>query len=147
MKEMEKENEIEIQESPLRPIFCLKRKVDMKPFDEIYDCFILDFDPGEPLHSISNLSLSTDDELSIVAERGQVACRDYPHPRHLCLKYPFEKTPHENYCHLCYCYACDTVAPCLYWTDPKSAHCNATEQIDAWKSERKLRKIESPIHN
>ncbi|XP_037493092.1 uncharacterized protein LOC105640806 isoform X2 [Jatropha curcas] len=100
MKEMEKENEIEIQESPLRPIFCLKRKVDMKPFDEIYDCFILDFDPGEPLHSISNLSLSTDDELSIVAERGQVACRDYPHPRHLCLKYPFEKTPHENYCHL-----------------------------------------------
>lgn len=28
----------------------------------------------------------------------QVACRDYPHSRHLCLKFPFNKTSHESHC-------------------------------------------------
>lgn len=28
----------------------------------------------------------------------QVACRDYPHARHLCAKYPFSSTPHERHC-------------------------------------------------
>lgn len=29
-----------------------------------------------------------------------MACRDYPHSRHLCLKFPFHTTPHESYCEL-----------------------------------------------
>lgn len=28
----------------------------------------------------------------------QVACRDYPHPRHLCAKFPFSSTQHESRC-------------------------------------------------
>lgn len=30
----------------------------------------------------------------------QVACRDYPHPRHTCAKYLFSKTPHDKHCEL-----------------------------------------------
>ncbi|KAG8661840.1 uncharacterized protein LOC110630272 [Manihot esculenta] len=135
---------VEDQGTPLRPIFCLKKKVDLKIFDDIYDCFILDFDPVEPIPSISNLSVSSNDDLSVVAEKGQVACRDYPHSRHLCLKYPFDTTPHENFCHMCYCYVCDSVAPCKYWEDPKSAHCHASEHIDAWKLKRSLGKNQPP---
>lgn len=63
---------VEDQGTPLRPIFCLKKKVDLKIFDDIYDCFILDFDPVEPIPSISNLSVSSNDDLSVVAEKGQV---------------------------------------------------------------------------
>lgn len=100
-----------------------------------------------------------------------MACRDYPHSRHLCLKYPFDTTPHENFCHMvssisikitplgsnnkvvdcwffnwfqCYCYVCDSVAPCKYWEDPKSAHCHASEHIDAWKLKRSLGKNQPP---
>lgn len=28
----------------------------------------------------------------------QIACRDYPHPRHLCVKHPFSSTPHDRHC-------------------------------------------------
>ncbi|KAK9291692.1 hypothetical protein L1049_019641 [Liquidambar formosana] len=65
------------QGTPLRPIFCLKKKVDMKEFEETEDCFILDFDPFEPL-DLSKLSVSKnhddddhDCDISVVAERGQ----------------------------------------------------------------------------
>lgn len=37
----------------------------------------------------------------------QVACRDYPHPRHLCVKYPFMSTAHENYCNQVRNFICD----------------------------------------
>ncbi|KAG9158054.1 hypothetical protein Leryth_000220 [Lithospermum erythrorhizon] len=70
------------------------------------DCFILGFDQTDVDASsdIKNLNqtLASDDVVSIVSEKGQMACRDYPHPRHNCWKYPFEKTSHENYCKLCY---------------------------------------------
>ncbi|XP_050238498.1 RPM1 interacting protein 13-like [Mercurialis annua] len=131
--------------TPLRPIFCLKNKMDTKPFDDAYDCFILDFDQQDsPLNRIS-LSFHDDDDLAVVAEKGQVACRDYPHSRHLCVKFPFETTPHEKFCPLCYCYVCDLAAPCKLWKDPRSAHCHATGNVDAWKSERRSRrKQQSP---
>ncbi|EEF36796.1 conserved hypothetical protein [Ricinus communis] len=138
---MEKESSVE--GTPLRPIFCLKRKMDMKPFDDVYDCFILDFDNSE---CISDLSLCFDDDLSVIAERGKVACRDYPHARHLCLNYPFDTTPHENFCQLCYCYVCDSAAPCKYWKDSKSAHCHASESI-IWKAQRKLGRKQRPLGN
>uniref|UniRef100_A0A6N2LKE0 Uncharacterized protein n=1 Tax=Salix viminalis TaxID=40686 RepID=A0A6N2LKE0_SALVM len=139
--------------TPIRPIFCLKKTnmEKIRKFDEIEDCFILDFDPSDietSLHRISTLPVSsfTDNDgggggdLSVVAEKGQVACRDYPHSRHLCIKYPFDKTPHENYCKLCYCYVCDCAAPCKDWKDSKSAHCNASEKDGEWKEQRRLKR-------
>ncbi|KAF9667247.1 hypothetical protein SADUNF_Sadunf15G0002600 [Salix dunnii] len=135
--------------TPIRPIFCLKKTnmENIREFDEIEDCFILDFDPSDSLHRISTLSVSsfTDDDggggdLFVVAEKGQVACRDYPHSRHLCIKYPFDKTPHESYCKLCYCYVCDCAAPCNDWKDSKSAHCNASEKDGDWKEQRRLKR-------
>lgn len=29
-----------------------------------------------------------------------MACRDYPHPRHLCMNFPFETASHESHCEL-----------------------------------------------
>ncbi|XP_021805466.1 uncharacterized protein LOC110749625 [Prunus avium] len=133
--------------SPIRHILCVKNKVDVKQFEEVDDCFILDFDPFEPIQ-LSKLSVSDNfagdnvdapesPDVAVVAEKGQVACRDYPHSRHLCLKFPFETTPHESYCELCYCYVCDSAAPCGLWN---LAHCHASEHIGDWKSRRYLRK-------
>ncbi|XP_016485083.1 RPM1 interacting protein 13-like isoform X1 [Nicotiana tabacum] len=125
------------QGTPLRPVFCLKKREQLKEFEEKEDCFILDFDPYDPV-DISKLSVSKNldaFDLSVVAEKGQVACRDYPHSRHVCVKHPFDKTPHENYCEWCYCYVCDVAAPCKYWTGV-SAHCHAMDN-EAWKNQRK----------
>ncbi|XWS61430.1 hypothetical protein CRYUN_Cryun07bG0125000 [Craigia yunnanensis] len=134
----QKENEEEPEDgSPLRPIFCLKKKVDMKRIEETEDCFILDFNPFDSI-DIAKLSVTNDGDdvdLSVVAEKGQVACRDYPHSRHLCLQFPFDTTPHERHCDLCYCYVCDSAAPCKCW----KAHCHASEHVDDWKSQRNLR--------
>ncbi|XP_021725933.1 vesicle-associated protein 3-1-like [Chenopodium quinoa] len=59
-----------------------------------------------------------------------VACRDYPHPRHLCVVHPFNKTRHETHCNMCYCCVCDSPAPCKKWAKKSSniaaKHCDAT---------------------
>ncbi|KAJ0086276.1 hypothetical protein Patl1_08027 [Pistacia atlantica] len=75
--------------------------MDLKSFEEKEDCFILDFNPYESA-DFAHLSISKShhhphnvQDISIIAEKGQVACRDYPHSRHLCLKLPFETTPQE----------------------------------------------------
>ncbi|CAO2838486.1 unnamed protein product [Amaranthus hypochondriacus] len=120
------------EESPIRAIFCLKKKSDdMKKIEEIEDCFILDFDPFEPTNLSSplpakHLDFLDDFDISILSEKGQVACRDYPHPRHLCAKFPFEKTPHESHCNMCYCHVCEVEAPCKEWTTGLK-HCDATK--------------------
>ncbi|XP_022738432.1 uncharacterized protein LOC111291110 [Durio zibethinus] len=119
--------------SPLRPIFCLKKNVDMKRIEEMEDCFILEFNPFD---SVDIATKDSDDvDISVVAEKGQVACRDYPHSRHLCLQYPFDTTTHERHCDLCYCYVCDSAAPCECWM----THCHASEHVEDWKSQRNLR--------
>ncbi|KAL6320312.1 hypothetical protein AAG906_007009 [Vitis piasezkii] len=129
------------------PIICL-RDMDMKKLEETQDCFILDFDPFDSNIHLSSLSIteehadSDDADLHVISQKGQVACRDYPHARHLCVKFPFEETPHERYCQLCYCYVCDSAAPCKYWTAPQPGHCHATEQDAHWKLQRKCRMIE-----
>ncbi|KAL5738842.1 hypothetical protein ACOSP7_031603 [Xanthoceras sorbifolium] len=114
------------------------------------DCFILDFDPFESINDISKLSVSSndndedDDDLIVISEKGQVGCRDYPHSRHLCIKYPFDKTPHESHCEMCYCYVCDSTAPCKLWNeadDDQQAHCHASEHIGDWKSKRNLKTL------
>ncbi|XP_011075885.1 uncharacterized protein LOC105160269 [Sesamum indicum] len=125
--------------TPLRPIFCLKNRDDIKKFEEQEDCFILEFDPYDDLE-VLKLSFPKDcgnaeADVRVVAEKGQVACRDYPHPRHTCAKYPFEKTPHDSHCKLCYCYVCDSSAPCSKWAN----HCHAFNN-ESWNQEKKLRR-------
>ncbi|XP_051210401.1 uncharacterized protein [Lolium perenne] len=67
------------------------------------DCVILDYD----LHSTTAMKDEkegsvgdggSDEELQIVAEKGEVACRDFPHPRHLCSNMPFGTTSHQKHC-------------------------------------------------
>ncbi|KAJ0263175.1 Uncharacterized protein HA466_0035770 [Hirschfeldia incana] len=128
--------------TPLRGIFCLKTRQDMKAFEEKEDCFILDFDPNDSFDSKKqsfpeNPEGGDDDDVAIVHEKGQVACRDFPHPRHLCLKFPFGSTQHALYCNQCYCYVCDVAAPCAHWTPNYEPHCEALEN-SRWKSLREL---------
>ncbi|EXB94709.1 hypothetical protein L484_002596 [Morus notabilis] len=138
--------------TPIGHILCLKNSDDVKRFEETEDCFILDFDPFQPI-DLSKLivSAAVDDgyapDLAIVAETGQVACRDYPHSRHLCAKFPFEATSHESHCDMCYCYVCDTPAPCLSWTEPKPAHCHASEHKEDWKSQRHMQRKQPVFHS
>ncbi|KAM1795097.1 hypothetical protein ACFX11_035494 [Malus domestica] len=101
----------------------------------VEDCFVLDFDPSEPLTQLSKLSVISDD-ISVVGGRGRAAFRDYPHSRHLCVKLLFKTTPHESYCEMCYCYVCDSPASCGFW---KPTRCHTSEHNGDWKSRRKLR--------
>lgn len=63
--------------TPIGHILCLKNSDDVKRFEETEDCFILDFDPFQPI-DLSKLfvSAAVDDgyapDLAIVAETGQV---------------------------------------------------------------------------
>ncbi|XP_008372404.2 RPM1 interacting protein 13-like [Malus domestica] len=102
------------------------------------DCVVLDGDPDKPVSVVED-SGSGSDELLVVGEKGQVACRDYPHPRHLCAKFPFKTTRHENHCDLCHCYVCDSLAPCVHWSTRGSNfdHCHATDKEETWKVLRK----------
>ncbi|KAF5179358.1 Rpm1 interacting protein [Thalictrum thalictroides] len=102
------------------------------------DCLILDGDPDKPVE-VENDADNGSDELLVVSEKGQIACRDYPHSRHLCARYPFSTNPHEKYCDLCHCYVCDTPAPCIYWGTGVSLgdHCHSTEKEETWRVQRK----------
>jgi hypothetical protein len=68
-----------MEETPIRAVVCLKRKEDVKRFEETEECFILDFDPFDSI-DLSKLSLENknnndhDDtpDISIVAAKGQV---------------------------------------------------------------------------
>ncbi|EOA15749.1 hypothetical protein CARUB_v10006794mg [Capsella rubella] len=130
--------EVEDDGTPLSGIFCLKKRQDMKTFDEKEDCFILDFDPNDAFDA-KNRSDSTesDEDVAIIHEKGQVACRDFPHPRHLCLKFPFGSSQHKSHCNKCYCYVCDLAAPCAHWTATLTPHCEALEN-SKWKPLREL---------
>ncbi|CAI0397631.1 unnamed protein product [Linum tenue] len=125
--------------TPVRPVFCLnvKNGTDLRKFDAIEDCFILDFDPyDQPASDQKVKNFTPDADIALISEKGQVACRDYPHARHLCAEFPFDKTPHQKYCSRCYCYVCDTAAPCALWEVGKSPHCHAMGQVAAWQVER-----------
>ncbi|KAL1539804.1 hypothetical protein AAHA92_24241 [Salvia divinorum] len=126
--------------SPLKPIFCLKNRDEIEKFEEKEECFILEFDPYSNPDVLRLPSAVIDDnvdaDLSVVAEKGQVACRDYPHPRNTCARFPFEKTPHDKHCEMCYCYVCDLAAPCLKWAGA-AGHCHAYNN-EAWDEERRV---------
>ncbi|CAM0956091.1 unnamed protein product [Alopecurus aequalis] len=70
---------------------------------------------------------AADDEVVVVAAKGPVALRDFPHPRNLCANFPFDTTPHENRCCKCYCNLCEVPASsCLEWKGTEG-HCHATK--------------------
>lgn len=101
------------------------------------DCCILNYDPDNNVH-VPDFKANDADDLVVVGERGPVACRDFPHARHLCVKFPFTTTSHEKYCEQCHCYVCDVVAPCLLWGQGKqsSDHCHAFDKDEKWKKMR-----------
>ncbi|URD79994.1 hypothetical protein MUK42_02178 [Musa troglodytarum] len=105
------------------------------------DCVVLDSDPDKPVSVVDDKGGEIGDrgdDLLIVAEKGQFACRDYPHPRHLCAHLPFSSSPHEKLCDLCHCYVCDSPAPCTRWGigDKSADHCHSTDKEERWKYQR-----------
>ncbi|XP_039013730.1 uncharacterized protein LOC120143492 [Hibiscus syriacus] len=112
------------------------------------DCVVLESDPDKALSEVNDPQKDSD-ECLIVGQKGQIACRDYPHPRHDCAKFPFSSTSHEQHCELCHCFVCDSRAPCSYWGLGTSStdHCHATDKEEKWKTLRKTfrHKRNSPI--
>lgn len=107
------------------------------------DCVVLDGDPDKPVAAANDPVSESEDDVIVVGQTGQIACRDYPHPRHLCVKFPFGSTPHGDHCHLCHCYVCDSLAPCAHWGTGINQfdHCHATDKVGMWKNQRQLFKI------
>jgi len=103
------------------------------------ECCMLDTDPSaEATHCTPPLD---SDQLVMTGEKGPVACRDFPHARYLCVRFPFKTTSHADHCTQCHCYVCDTVAPCNAWGDGNCGtdHCHAIDE-NHWKTLRKLTK-------
>ncbi|CAM0870668.1 unnamed protein product [Alopecurus aequalis] len=111
--------------------------------DDDDDCVILDGDPDKPRLVVPKEEKKpggSEEELQVLGEKGEVACRDFPHPRHLCVKLPFSTGSHANHCTMCHCYVCDSPAPCLSWgkgTLPTD-HCHATDKDGKWSKQRQL---------
>ncbi|KAK7267467.1 hypothetical protein RIF29_20141 [Crotalaria pallida] len=105
--------------------------------DDDDDCVVLDGDPAKGVSSADEDSTESD-ELLVVGQKGPFACRDYPHARHTCAKFPFSSTPHERHCDQCHCYVCDSVAPCLKWGTGilNTDHCHAND-TEIWQIQRK----------
>lgn len=73
--DLDDEVDLEDDGTPLRPIFCLKRRSAIKDFDDKEDCFILDFNPDEEESvdlSKANDNVLDSEDLFMVAEKGQV---------------------------------------------------------------------------
>lgn len=110
------------------------------------ECVVLDGDPDKPLE-IANQEEEACDELQIVGQKGEIACRDLPHSRHLCAKFKFDSTSHTKHCELCHCFVCDTLAPCIYWGAGISTtdHCHATDEEKRWNLLRQsVRQMKNP---
>ncbi|XWS47053.1 hypothetical protein CRYUN_Cryun14cG0120300 [Craigia yunnanensis] len=104
------------------------------------DCVVLEGDPDKALSDVNDPQEDSD-ELLIVGQKGQIACRDFPHTRHDCAKFPFSSTSHEQHCELCHCFVCDTRAPCRYWGSgiSNTDHCHATNKEEMWKTLRNIK--------
>ncbi|XP_051197481.1 uncharacterized protein [Lolium perenne] len=103
------------------------------------DCCILSADPlaADKPRPVVVPAAAGDDDLAVLAERGQVACRDFPHARHACAKYPFARTPHHSHCEQCYCFVCDIAAPCATWKGHANyGHCHASDKDKFWMTMR-----------
>lgn len=111
------------------------------------DCWVLDGDPDKVDHD-PGLCADEKEDLVVTAEKGPVACRDFPHPRHFCVIFPFNSTPHEKHCALCHCYVCDKLAPCLLWGKGNAStdHCHSSDKEEKWtklRNSHKMRKAPS----
>ncbi|CAN7126112.1 hypothetical protein HID58_024598 [Brassica napus] len=113
--------------------------------DDDDDCVILDGDPDKTTKTDTDDKLAKDDdddddEVLVVGQKGEIACRDFPHPRHSCAKYFFNSTSHEKYCDMCHCYVCDIPAPCAYWCIAVSSidHCHANDKEKIWRNQREF---------
>lgn len=108
------------------------------------DCVVLDGDPDWPVAVARDMGAASD-ELEIVAVKGQIACRDFPHARHSCSEFPFSTTLHVKHCSKCYCFVCDAPAPCKNWDKGllNDHHCHATDKETKWKTLRQLSKLNS----
>ncbi|KZV45260.1 hypothetical protein F511_10037 [Dorcoceras hygrometricum] len=131
------------KDTPLRPIFCLKNRGQLKEIERKEECFIVEFDLKDELNILKvwiyeEIDDAASPDVRVVAEKGQIACRDYPHPRHACAEHPFVMTPHDTYCKLCYCYVCDSSAPCKMWSG-SSGHCHAFDN-EAWNHLRRSKR-------
>ncbi|KAJ4877010.1 RPM1 interacting protein 13 [Raphanus sativus] len=106
--------------------------------DDDDDCVLLDCDPDKTSAAVEAEADDDDDEVLVVGQKGEIACRDFPHPRHSCAKYSFNSTSHESYCDLCHCYVCDIPAPCPYWCLALSGvdHCHANDKDKTWMKQR-----------
>ncbi|XP_024314255.1 uncharacterized protein LOC106866148 isoform X2 [Brachypodium distachyon] len=115
--------------------------------DDDDDCVVLDGDPDRPVAVAGRFPTGGcgSGELEIVAEKGQIACRDFPHSRHLCSQFSFNTTPHVKHCSMCYCFVCDAPAPCRYWGNGLTIddHCHATDKETKWKTLRQAFKCKS----
>ncbi|XVE78011.1 hypothetical protein DITRI_Ditri13aG0110000 [Diplodiscus trichospermus] len=102
------------------------------------DCVVLEGDPDKALSDVNDPQEDSD-ELLIVGQKGEIACRDFAHPRHDCARFPFSSTSHEQHCELCHCFVCDTRAPCRFWGSGicRTDHCHATDKEEMWKTLRK----------
>nr|XP_043609932.1 uncharacterized protein LOC122581731 [Erigeron canadensis] len=132
---------IMVNENEKKIVKSLKVKLKVKECLLVDDdeCVVLENDPNEKLEAKSKKDgVNEDDEIVVVSEKGQVACRDYPHSRHLCIKFPFSTTPDQSHCEQCYCYVCDSLAPCVYWGNGSATtdHCHATDKDDLWRLAR-----------
>ncbi|XP_020197400.1 uncharacterized protein [Aegilops tauschii subsp. strangulata] len=125
-----------------------KKAADDDDDDDDDDCVILDGDPDKPLVVVKEEKPGKDgaeEDLQVLSEKGEVACRDFPHPRHLCARLPFGAGSHANHCTMCHCYVCDSRAPCPWWgkgTLPTD-HCHATDKDEKWKKQRQSLKRKS----
>lgn len=116
------------------------------------ECCILTFDPYDSsgiscIDYHRKIKGGPEDDLAILAEKGKVALKDYPHSRFQCGEYPFDKTPHESCCAQCYCYACDVAAPCFFWTALYSGHCDASDKEEKWTRLRLSNVLKRSLHH
>lgn len=79
-----------------------------------------------------------EEELTIVATKGQNALMDFPHSRENCATHPFATSINKAvHCSNCYCYVCDVLASeCVVWL----LHCNASHNDRKWRLERESAK-------
>ncbi|GFP82985.1 hypothetical protein PHJA_000441600 [Phtheirospermum japonicum] len=118
-------------------------KPSSKVVDDDDDCVILDGDPDKPVVAAA-VNCGVGYFWSHTSERHVFAVADhfkldFPHARHLCVKFLFASSPHATHCSQCHCYVCDSLAPCSHWGTGVSSidHCHATDKDEYWKTERK----------
>lgn len=70
---------VDLGGTPVRGVFCLKRKkANMREIEDREDCFILGFDPNDDSLDLPHIKVSKDlhnpnsPDLSVLAEKGQV---------------------------------------------------------------------------